>query len=30
MVRDDIYVEDMQYGDGMVGLLSIIIRTSGR
>lgn len=30
MVQDDIYVEEVQYGDGMVEVIGITTRTSGR
>ena len=30
MVREDIYVEEVQYGDGMAEIISIIIRNWGK
>ena len=30
VVRDDVHVEDVQYGVGMVEVINITIRTSGR
>ena len=30
MVREHIYVEEVQYGDGMVEIISIIIRNWGK